>query len=278
MNQSINTISSYKSKIYIILLGSGLVLLLGALDSLIDYRVSFSIFYVLPVVLVTWYAGFMIGIIFSILSTCMWFFAATVSRNHQIPLAILSWNSVVRLGFFIIISSVLHYFKSERENARIDFLTRISNRRHFEETLLLETERSARYKHPLTVVYMDIDNFKMINDNLGHHEGDKLLVTVSSVMKNAMRSSDLISRIGGDEFAFILIETDEQQAKRIINKIKLELLRAMESKTWPVAFSFGVVTFHRFPKTTREMLKIADDCMYNAKQAGKNTIKMKVVK
>jgi len=266
-----------KSKTSIIISGFIMVLLLGFIDSLIDYRVSFSIFYVIPVVLVTWYAGFRIGIIFSILSSIVWFFATITSHDNRMPISIMSWNSTVRLGFFIIISSILHYFKSERENARIDFLTNIPNRREFDKQLLLETQRSVRYKHPLTLIYMDIDNFKTINDTHGHHEGDNLLKTVSDIIKNSMRSTDVIARLGGDEFAFILIGIDELQAEKKINKIKITLLHAMESKAWPVSFSFGVVTFHNFTKTVREMLHIADECMYKAKQDGKNRIIIKVV-
>ncbi len=218
------------------------------------------------------------GILFSILSSMMWLAAEVISRKHQLPMPILFWNSGVRLGFFIIITLVLHYFKSERENARLDFLTKIPNRRQFEEVLQMEFQRGARYSHPLTIIYMDIDNFKVINDSLGHHEGDSLLVEASSVIKRSIRSTDFVSRLGGDEFSLILIETDDQQARSIVNKLRTDLLHAMEKKSWPVTFSFGVVSFHKYPKTVREMIRLADTCMYNAKRGGKNIIKMKVVR
>ncbi len=254
------------------------MILMGSIDLLIDYRISFSIFYVLPVVLVTWHAGFKSGILFSILSTFFWLFAAVVSKYHQIPLAILFWNSTVRFGFFIIIVMVLHYFKSERENARVDFLTKIPNRRYFEESLMLEIQRSRRYNHPMTMAYMDVDDFKLVNDTIGHQEGDKLLKTVSRVIRDSMRASDMIARLGGDEFAMVFVETGQKQARAIVNKLKDALLLAMQGNMWPVTFSFGVVTFYNIPDTPREMMRIADGCMYDAKKSGKNKIITRTVK
>ncbi len=267
-----------KKRIYIIIFGFSLILLIGLIDSWVDYRVSFSIFYVIPVVLVTWYTKLKEGIFFSILSSLMWLAAEVISRNHQLPMPILFWNSGVRLGFFIIITLVLHYFKSERENARLDFLTKIPNRRQFEEVLQMEAQRGERYGHPLTLIYMDIDNFKVVNDSLGHHEGDRLLVAASSVIKRSIRSTDFVSRLGGDEFSLIMIETNEQQARSIVNKLNDDLLHAMEKRSWPVTFSFGIVSFYRYPKTVREMIRMADASMYNAKRGGKNIIKTKVIR
>jgi diguanylate cyclase (GGDEF)-like protein len=278
INQNIFIKITAKPKIYFTAIGFILVLLFGFIDSLIDYRVSFSIFYVLPVVLVTWHAGIKIGILFSVLSSAMWFVAAVISHKHQIPFAIVAWNSIVRLGFFIIISSVLHYFKVERENAQIDFLTGISNRRHFEEMLSIEIQRSDRYNHPLTIVYMDMDNFKAINDNLGHRAGDNFLTTISSIVNSTIRSTDFIARLGGDEFAILLVETNEDEAKKFIKKIQYELLLSMETHTFPVTFSFGIVTFYSFTRNISEMMHIADTCMYHSKKAGKNKISLKVVR
>jgi len=278
MNQTINSRRFNKPKIHFTAMGFVLVLLFGFIDSLIDYRISFSIFYVLPVILVTWYAGIKIGILFSILASVMWFIAAILSHKHEIPFTIVAWNSIVRLGFFIIISSVLHYFKVEREKARIDFLTRISNRRHFEEILTDEIQRSDRYNHPLTIVYMDVDNFKAINDNLGHRAGDKILTTISSIITSNIRSTDFIARLGGDEFAFLLVETSENQAKIFIKKVQHELLMSMEAHAFPVTFSFGIVTFYAFTMNTGEMMHMADTCMYHSKKAGKNRISLKVVR
>jgi diguanylate cyclase (GGDEF)-like protein len=124
---------------------------------------------------------------------------------------------------------------------------------------------------------MDVDNFKSVNDTLGHQTGDNLLKIVSSIIKENIRSTDIVARLGGDEFVIILVETNENPALEIIQKVQKELLSAMEYKLYPVTFSFGIVTFKKFPKTAREMLKLADDCMYKAKKEGKNKIRQRIV-
>jgi diguanylate cyclase (GGDEF)-like protein len=260
-----------------ILVGAILIIILGIIDLSIDYRISFSIFYVLPVLFVTWNSGFRTGLIFAFLSSCFWFAAAFYSHNSQYPIPILVWNSVVRFSFFIIIAYTIHILKNERKNARFDFLTRIPNRRFFDELFHAEVQRSIRYGHPLTIAYMDVDNFKTINDTLGHQIGDNLLKIVSHTIKKHIRSTDIVARLGGDEFAIILLETSENPGLRIIKKVQKELRAVMNDKSFPVTFSFGLVTFRKFPKTEREMLKIADDYMYKAKKEGKNKIRRRVL-
>lgn len=267
----------HKSKAFSILIGTFLVMLFGFIDLSIDYRISFSIFYVLPIIFVTWHTDYKIGFVFSFLSSCFWFMAAYFSYSPQYPIPILLWNSIVRFGFFIIITYTIHIFKNERRNARYDSLTKIPNRRFFDELFYAEMKRSIRYKHPMTIVYMDVDDFKTINDMHGHYTGDNLLKIVASVIKKNIRSTDIVARLGGDEFGIILIETNKKAALEITQKLKEKLISSMEEAVFPVTFSFGVVTFRKFPPTIREMLKMADDCMYKAKKEGKNKIEQRVV-
>jgi trehalose 6-phosphate synthase/phosphatase len=116
---------------------------------------------------------------------------------------------------------------------------------------------------------MGVDNFKAINDNLGHRAGDKILTTISSIITSNIRSTDFIARLGGDEFAFLLVETNENEAKIFIKKVQHELLMSMEAHAFPVTFSFGIVTFYAFTINTGEMMHMADTCMYHSKKAGK---------
>jgi diguanylate cyclase (GGDEF)-like protein len=266
-----------KSKRTIIVIGFSLLIILALIDLVIDYRISFSIFYLLPVILVTWAVSIETGIIFSVLSACFWFIAAFLYHFPRYPLPVLIWDSIVRFGFFIIVTYIIHIFKGERRNARYDFLTMIPNRRYFNELFQAEVKRSNRYEHPLSIAYMDIDNFKTVNDMQGHYIGDNLLKVVSSEIKKHIRATDIVARLGGDEFAIILLETSEKPARELIQKVQKELLLAMERKGYPVTFSFGLVTFITFPNTPREMLKIADDCMYKAKRKGKNKIRRRVI-
>jgi diguanylate cyclase (GGDEF)-like protein len=254
-----------------------LVFILGYVDSRLDPRISFSIFYVLPIMIVTWSAGYIAGILFSFLASSLWFLAAFFSHPSEYPLPILMWNTAVRLSFFLVITYTVFRFNNERKNARFDFLTGIPNRRHFMEIFQAEVERSVRYGFPLTLVYMDIDNFKHINDAMGHQSGDNLLKLVSSVIRKNIRSTDMSARLGGDEFAMVFVQCAEKTAIEIIGKLQAKLLKAVNDRGYPVTFSFGVVTFHGFPETVREMIKIADDCMYSAKKSGKNRIRTKIL-
>jgi diguanylate cyclase (GGDEF)-like protein len=112
----------------------------------------------------------------------------------------------------------------EHALARIGPLTTVPNRRAFYEALDKERLRSLRYRRPLTIAYLDLDNFKRINDSLGHAVGDELLVQVAAGLRSNLRASDYVGRLGGDEFGVLLPETDATAAKLVLRKLRLQLL------------------------------------------------------
>jgi len=112
-----------------------------------------------------------------------------------------------------------------------------------------------------------------MNDQFGHSAGDKVLRTVVSSTGKNVRKTDVLAQLGGDEFALLLPETDQKSARVIISKIQNLLLREMQQSKWPVTFSIGVLTCNGAPKTTNELMKIADEIMYSVKRNGKNAIK-----
>jgi diguanylate cyclase (GGDEF)-like protein len=162
--------------------------------------------------------------------------------------------------------SLLH----EKELARTDALTGIANRRAFFEIAGNELSRMNRYKRPFTIAYLDLDDFKLVNDRLGHEAGDDLLRFVSIAIRSTIRSSDLIARVGGDEFAILLPETNEEQARSVIEKINVSLHETLKTHDLTTTYSIGVVTYVRPPATVDDMLKKADHMMYAAKREGKN--------
>jgi diguanylate cyclase (GGDEF)-like protein/PAS domain S-box-containing protein len=167
--------------------------------------------------------------------------------------------------------------ESEKTLARVDFLTGIPNRRTFEQALALEGKRSRRYGRPITLVYLDVDNFKIMNDRYGHATGDELLKMIGEVLERSVRSTDVAARLGGDEFAILLPETDESNAGVLVAKLRQSLLKAIEPKGWPATFSFGVVTFPIAPVSVEEMIKRADEFMYEAKRGGKSAVVSRVI-
>lgn len=160
----------------------------------------------------------------------------------------------------------------EKDEARLDFLTKIANRRAFYEVGLREITRARRYNRPLTLLYIDLDNFKQVNDAFGHETGDELLVEVAATIRCNVRATDLVARLGGDEFALLLTETNREAGLVVTNKLRETLLRAMQERNWPVTFSIGMVSFTVPPASVEEMVKQADEVMYSVKQRGKNSI------
>jgi diguanylate cyclase (GGDEF)-like protein len=161
----------------------------------------------------------------------------------------------------------------EREFARIDNLTGAANPRCFYDLAQMEIERFQRYKHPFTLAYIDLDNFKTVNDQFGHPTGDQVLRIVASSARKYLRKTDVIARLGGDEFALLLPETSEESARVALSKIQSELLEEMRIGNWPITFSIGVLTCNVAPHTTEELVRMADELMYSVKHESKNSIK-----
>jgi diguanylate cyclase (GGDEF)-like protein len=165
----------------------------------------------------------------------------------------------------------------EQELARIDPLTVVPNRRAFYEALDQERVRSRRYRRPFTIAYVDLDNFKKVNDSLGHAMGDELLVQVAAGLKSNLRASDYIGRLGGDEFAVLLPETDATAAQLVLRKLRLRLLEEMKAHDWQVTFSIGAATFLDPPDSLDVMIRMADETMYAIKAHGKDNVSVSLV-
>jgi diguanylate cyclase (GGDEF)-like protein len=129
-----------------------------------------------------------------------------------------------------------------------------------------------RYKTPLTVAFVDVDNFKVINDRFGHVTGDKILGIIASTIQRHLRKTDIVARVGGDEFATLLPDVGEEAAKIVVPKMQRKLLDEMWLNNWPVTFSIGVVTCVTPPNSVDEILNMADKLMYSVKNSGKNDI------
>ncbi len=276
-------ILDYLSKLpqfVLILVASLLVLLVGILNHMAGPEVSSTIFYLIPIVMVTWLTRRSIGFIFSVLSALTWLIADLTSGTAHFNSDIIYWNGVARLGSFFILTFILTTLKNtlrqEKEYSRIDFLTGIRNRRYFIELVNMEINRARRYEHPFTVVCIDLDNFKTVNDCFGHSTGDILLRVVARTIQQNIRVTDTVARLGGDEFAILLPETGRNVAEVILQKVQKINLDIMRRHGWPVTLSIGVVTFTSPPSTVDETLRISDQLMYSAKNSGKNSIQYEV--
>ncbi|EAZ92721.1 GGDEF domain-containing protein [Crocosphaera chwakensis] len=267
------------SQSLIIIFSIILVIIIISLDFYITIDLGISIFYLFPIALVTWYGSRKIGLIFSVIcSLCWWWAETNISQNPQLWLE--EWNAAVRLSFFVIVTYLLSELKAayerEKKSARIDSLTGSVNRRFFREVLQKEIKRLSRYNHPFTLAYFDVDNFKIVNDQLGHNQGDYLLKAIADIIKMSIRQTDTLARLGGDEFALILLEIDYERANGVLNRIKTELLVMAKLEKLPISFSIGAITYYTIPESVDRAIEEVDHLMYDIKNNGKNGLKHKV--
>jgi diguanylate cyclase (GGDEF)-like protein len=251
-----------------------LIALIGFADLLTAERLSLYVFYAVPIFLSAWFAGRLAGILLCVIAVFSWMIVDLHLIRWQ-PWIVL-WNAVLRMAFFaaisIIISSLKCTLDREKESARVDFLTGLPNRRTFLEIAIRERERAIRHKRPLTLAYIDLDDFKEINDRSGHDIGDHLLKEIASALRSNIRNTDLIARIGGDEFVMLLPETDFEAGQFALRKLQEAWKMHLSGKPWSISLSIGAMTYtDRFPDIT-EMIQSVDRLMYEAKAAGKNRI------
>ncbi len=255
-----------------------IVLVLGVFSALIGQYVSLELFYIFPITLASWYGSRKAGILLALVAIALLVSVRTVHThwsapiffNYVLPCAV----SFVALA--ILITNFRDVHREESTAADTDNLTNISNARGFYVELANELLRSSRYHHTFSLAYMDIDDFKQVNDTLGHAEGDKLLMKVASSLQDALRATDLVARIGGDEFACLLPEAQQHEAKAVFTKVRDLLKMQMEQGRWAVTFSVGVVTFESMPVDIKEAMKVADELMYSVKHSEKNNISYQV--
>lgn len=166
-----------------------------------------------------------------------------------------------------------HYFERVRHMAFVDGLTGIFNRRYFEIRVLEEIERAKRYQGSVSLVMVDIDHFKRLNDEFGHLMGDDVLRQISTLFSQNIRKVDVGCRYGGEEFAIIVPETTGEDAYYVADKLRKVIETAVfPGVPRPVTISAGVASYPANAANRDELIKAADEALYAAKQAGRNMV------
>lgn len=269
--------SETRSYSFWLLAGTISIGLLGVVDYLTGYEISFSLFYLAPIAAASWYSKRRLGWTLSILSALSWLIAELAAgQNYSQPLIYL-WNTMIRFGFFSIVTYLVSELRSshdmQRMLARTDYVSGAVNARHFSELLEIEMMRARVAQCPLTMVYIDLDNFKRVNDTFGHDIGDEVIRFITEALKSQLRGSDIVARLGGDEFALLLPITGMTEAQVIITRLHANLRRELQLKNWPITFSIGVVVCVTLPKSANELIRLADQLMYSVKNSTKNNIR-----
>ncbi len=266
-----------RSKPFVIAVAFALIGVVGILDFLTGYEFEFLLFYLIPIFLVTWITGQRVGILASLVSALVSFISdVAAGKAYSHPL-IYVWNTLMEFAFFVVIALLLSMLKRalehEKELSNTDYLTGAVNSRVFYDSLQTEINRSQRYKNPFTIAYIDLDNFKTVNDEFGHNTGDQVLRFVVNQVRKHLRKTDIVARLGGDEFALLLPETNQESAQIVLAKLQYDILAETQQNNWPVTISIGVLTCIDTPHAAEEVVKMVDDLMYSVKRGSKNDIK-----
>jgi len=152
-----------------------------------------------------------------------------------------------------------------------DHLTQISNRIRIEEQLKIENDRFKRYTTKYSVILLDIDNFKSVNDNYGHDIGDQVLISISNLLKRNIRSTDIIGRWGGEEFIIVCAEADLDGATQLADNLRLLIEKSIFDSVGSVTCSFGTAEIQN-NETVKDLIKRSDKALYAAKEQGRNRV------
>jgi diguanylate cyclase (GGDEF)-like protein len=163
------------------------------------------------------------------------------------------------------------------EAAFTDHLTGLANRRRFERQLDREVSRTQRYGRPLTLLMLDLDNFKNLNDTFGHNSGDEAMRRIGKALMEGTRGIDLAARIGGEEFAVILVETSHQVGLEVAERLRAAISGLSIPLAGHITASFGVAECPLNAQTAADLLSSADAALYEAKRNGKDRVVGQIV-
>ena len=265
-----------------------LILAVGWIDYITGPQVGLSLLYIAPVAAVAWLVGGPEAIACAIVAAVCWFFADFLWAKTSITISL--WNSFTRLILYGGVAFLVRRVRVDRDAligvnvqlqdavrresslARTDQLTGLPNSRAFLEYLLRENARASRERSTLCVLYLDLDNFKRVNDLYGHDAGDAVLREAAQSISTSLRNGDVVARIGGDEFAVLLWHVALDEASHVIDRITRRI--AVVAEHYPNAHlgvSIGIGYFDTPPADPEDAVRAADRAMYRSKQSRRQT-------
>ena len=260
-----------------VLLALGCLAGTGYLDYVTGYEIILSLFYLVPVAIVAWEAGEKPGIIIAVACAAAGLIGDIASGAQNTRMSIAFWNSTMSLGLFlmaaVLLSRLRHATGTAEALSRNDIVTTAFNSTYFSEALQVEIERAKRYKRHFTLLHINLDDFKKVNDTSGRKAGDAALWHFVITLSNALRKTDVIGRLGGDEFAVLLPETGYDAARAVIARLWTDFEKEIAVQKWPITLSMGAVTFAEAPEKYDDAIKMAEELMSYIKQHGKNGVR-----
>jgi len=266
------------------------VLVTGWADYVTGPDYSFALFYLIAVVACGLLLGSPNSLVMSLFTATVWL-AADLLPREPIHGKALAWNALTRLAVLASMGELTALMRRDRDElasvaarleqllagetelARTDALTGLKNRRGFREVLELELARSFRARTPVCLAYIDIDNFKTLNDARGHAAGDDFLQRVAEGLRETIRASDVPARLGGDELGVLLSDVTLELAQVVADRL-LDMVAAVARlhPSHPLGASIGLAYFERPPEDANAVIAAADLAMYQAKERGKGQV------
>lgn len=237
----------------------------GVIDHATGSQYAVSPLYLFPVLIASTAIGRVAGIVVAMTAAVVWTLALQSPGAAVATWRPFAWNVSMRFAVLAFVAWLLSELEQEMVAARHDFLTHLSNRRHFMLSLEAERNRSARTGRPYSLLSIDLDGFKMLNDTRGHAVGDEALRIVAAVLSRASRAMDLSARMGGDEFCILRPGADAGLATSIAARLHASASEEFRGRGWPLGLSIGVATATGAEETVDELLRRADDAMYRNK-------------
>ena len=257
--------------------GAALIVGIGVVDYFTGVELRVYPLYYGPIALLAWYLGRPGAFVGTLLSSVTWFAANRLAGLTFSTDLIAVDNTVMQSASFLIIglliASLQEAVARQHGLSRTDPITDMLNARAFDEDAARVLASCRRSGRPVTVACIDLDDFKAVNDRLGHRAGDGLLKAVAGRLGASVRPSDVAARVGGDEFLVLFPEIGPPEASVTIDRLH----RTLAGDPASVRSSIGAVTYLKAPDRVTEMVQRADALMYAAKQAGKDRVELAVV-
>lgn len=264
------------SRLNVFLLSFFGIFVVGLVDYLTGIEIRVFPFYFLPLMFAARYLDKKEAIWFALLATITWLMCMLFGGREYSHLYIWFINFFTQGSAFILVtllySRINEALRREATYSRTDALTGLFNSRAFYEQAESVLRLCHRNNRPLTIAYIDLDNFKTANDTYGHAFGDEILCKVAELLRKSLRTSDIIARMGGDEFAVVLPETATAGAEKALEQFRAHLLQVPEITTCSITASIGVVSYLIVPTELELLIRSADTLMYRVKNSGKNRV------
>ncbi len=251
-------------------------ILVGLVDYFVGVEVRTYPLYFIPLSFSAWRFGKVGAIFADLISTAIWCLSNWAAGMRFSMGGIWLANILSQILAFGTVAGLLSWARNllEREQilSRTDSLTGLVNLRSFYASMTLTVAACRRNERPLTLAYIDIDNFKCVNDRYGHARGDALLREVATILNNATRVTDIVARVGGDEFIICLPETSKLQAQPILERLRDELANMLPEDECAISASIGALCWDIPAQSVEDMISAADKTMYQVKKSGKNQV------